>query len=562
MTSLQTAERPMLRDLPDLRTGGDRWDDLLTLIRARLLIATLALPVGVLLRPDADENAWWVLWWSLLAVGVISALFWLGVRVRRAPGFQTHAQIATDLVMVTLLSAFTGGRDSQFILFLALVVITGGLLNRLAGGLVTAGASCLAFLLLPTIGQWLGVTTPVSVPAALPPPGMLIAYLVLMGVLSGALGERVLQAREELERTARELDRVRIDNDVILRHLTTGVLTVEAHGTVAYLNPAAEQVLAVRALDCRGRPIHQAFPERLGPLRELVLNTLKKSSPRSRAELMLKTPSGRGLPLGISTNVLMHEGRLTGVVAVFQDLSEVREMERRARRNETLAEMGALAAKIAHELRNGLNPISGSAECLQRELKLDGENAVLMELISAECTRLNRFVTDLLNYSRERDLALETLDLDEHLAELCDFVARDPRCVPGVSVRFERRNQAALVRADREQMRQVWINLAVNALDAVKDGGELSVRWREDENEQITVEFVDDGPGITADVLTRIGQPFFTTKERGTGLGVAIAQRIVERHGGMLAFESAGPGRGTTVKVMLPRIAASVAIAA
>jgi two-component system sensor histidine kinase PilS (NtrC family) len=561
MTTLQAAERSVSRDLPVLRSGGDRWDDLLTLIRARLLIATLALPVGVLLRPDADEGAWWVLWWSLLAVGAVSALFWLGVRVRRGAAVQTHAQIAIDLVMVTLLSAFTGGRDSQFVLFLALVVITGGLLNRLAGGLVTAAAACLAFLLLPAIGQVLHVS-PVHVPAALPPPGMLIAYLVLMGVLSGALGERVLRAREDLERTARELDRVRIDNDVILRHLTTGVLTVEAHGTVAYLNPAAEQVLALRALDCRGKPLGQAFPERLYPLRDLVLDTLKKSATRSRAELMLKSPSGRGLPLGISTNVLMHEGRLTGVVAVFQDLSEVREMERRARRNETLAEMGALAAKIAHELRNGLNPISGSAECLQRELRLEGENAVLMELISAECTRLNRFVTDLLNYSRERDLACENLDLEEDLAELCDMVSRDPRCGPGVRVRFERRGQSALVRADREQIRQVWLNLAVNALDAVKDGGELKMRWREDEDDQIAVEFVDDGPGIAADVLTRIGQPFFTTKERGTGLGVAIAQRIVERHGGTLSFESAGPGRGTTARVTLPRIAASVAVAA
>ena len=100
------------------------------------------------------------------------------------------------------------------------------------------------------------------------------------------------------------------------------------------------------------------------------------------------------------------------MVAVFQDLTEVREMERRVRRNETLAEVGALSAGIAHELRNGLKPISGSVECLQRELKLDGENAVLMELIVTECIRLNRFVSDLLNYSRERDLAPEELNLE------------------------------------------------------------------------------------------------------------------------------------------------------
>lgn len=543
----------MPRAFPALRSGSDRWDDLLTLIRARLLIATLALPLGVLLRPDAGEGAWWVLWWSLLAVGAISALFWLGVRVRRGASFQTHAQIAADLLMVTALSAFTGGRDSQFVLFLALVVITGGLLDRLVGGLVAACAACVAFLSLPAIATVLHAPPGPATTAALPPPGMLIAYLVLMGVLSGALGERVARARQELERTTRELDRVRVDNDVILRHLTTGVLTVEGRGTVAYLNPAAEQVLGLRALECRGRPIETALPERLLPLKDLVLGTLRKSAPRTRAELMLHSASGRDLPLGISTNVLMHDGRLTGVVAVFQDLSEVREMERRARRNETLAELGALSARIAHELRNGLNPISGSVECLQRELRLEGENAVLMDLIAAECTRLNRFVSDLLNYSRERDLALETLDVQEGLADLCEVVARDPRCAPGVEVIFDRGDATALVRADREQIRQVWLNLAINGLDAVKEGGRLVVRWRE-EDDQVVVEFQDDGPGIAPDVLTRIGQPFYTTKERGTGLGVAIAQRIVERHGGTLAFES-GPGRGTTARVSLPKIA-------
>jgi signal transduction histidine kinase len=236
-------------------------------------------------------------------------------------------------------------------------------------------------------------------------------------------------------------------------------------------------------------------------------------------------------------------------------------MERRARRNETLAEVGALAAGIAHELRNGLNPISGSVECLQRELKLEGENAVLMGLIATECTRLNRFVSDLLAYSRERDLALEPLMLDDHLSELCEGIARDPRCPAGVGVRYEPGARSAAVLADREQIRQVWLNLASNALEAMRGGGTLLVRWVDAGNDAIAVEFVDQGSGISAQDLPRIGQPFFTTKEGGTGLGVAIAQRIVERHGGTLSFVS-GAGRGTTARVTLPAAAAAVPIAA
>jgi len=160
-------------------------------------------------------------------------------------------------------------------------------------------------------------------------------------------------------------------------------------------------------------------------------------------------------------------------------------------------------------------------------------------------------VSDLLNYSRERDVVPELLDLEEDLAELCDVVGRDPRCTAGVKVRFEPAGRPRPVRADRELIRQVWLNLASNALDAMPSGGTLTVRWTDGEDGQRIVEFIDDGLGIAAEDLARVGQPFFTTKQRGTGLGLAIASRILERHGGALTFESA-PGRGTTARVGLP----------
>jgi two-component system sensor histidine kinase PilS (NtrC family) len=276
---------------------------------------------------------------------------------------------------------------------------------------------------------------------------------------------------------------------------------------------------------------------------------------------MVRAASGVALPLGISTSLLMHDDMVTGVVAVFQDLTVVREMERQVRRHETLAEVGALAAGIAHELRNGLNPISGSVECLQRELRLEGENAVLMDLIATESARLNRFVTDLLAYSRERDLVVEPLDIDERLAELCDVVARDPRCRPGTTVRWQAGATRPWLKGDHEQLRQVWLNLATNALEAMGEGGTLVVRSLDGDGDKVVVEFIDDGPGIAAEDLPRVGQPFFTTKRGGTGLGLAIAQRIVERHGGTLTFESA-PGRGTTARVTLPGATAPVALAA
>ncbi|HEY2956229.1 MAG TPA: ATP-binding protein [Candidatus Eisenbacteria bacterium] len=538
-----------------------RWEGLRALIWARLLVATLALPIGVLLRPDAAEGAWWILSWSLIAVGVVSALFWLGTRLKRGFAAQVYLQLTSDLALVATLSALTGGRGSQFVLFFALVVISGGLVGRLPGGLFAAVGACAAFLALPAIGQWLGASAGNALEAALPRPALLLAVLAVVGVLAGILGERVQRTREDLERTARELDRVRVDNDVILRHLTTGVLTASGQGNVAYLNPAAEQVLGLHALDARGKPLAQALPERLRSLRALILDTLSRREPRARAEVMLRTESGRPLPVGLSTNLLIHEGVLHGVVAVFQDLTEVREMERRARRNRTLAELGALSAGIAHELRNGLKPISGSVEVLQRELKLEGENATLMELIATESNRLNRFVTDLLSYSRERDLSLEPVEINVYLAETCEMLGLDPRCSAGVRVRFEPGKGPSYLSVDKEQMRQVWLNLAANGMEAMPSGGELVVRWRDGSPGRTVVEFEDQGAGIAAEDLPRVGQPFYTTKEGGTGLGLPIAHRIVERHGGKLTLESTAE-RGTIARVDLPEAAAVVAQAA
>ncbi len=538
-------------------TGADDqgWSALRHVVTARVLVASLALPFGILLRPGVVAQPLPLLWLALVVVAGVTGASLLALRWQRGLWVQTYVQLAADLALVTWLAASTGGRDSQFVLFYALVVITGGVLGRIAGGLFASAGACAGFLALPLLAG--GAHGPGFTATTLPKPELLVAFLTMVGVLSGVLGERVQRTRGDLERTARELHRVRIDNDVVLRHLATGVFAVDQHGVVGYLNPAAEQVLGARSMETRGRHVSVALPERLAPLREIVLETLTRGQGRARAELLMQGPSGRPLPVGISTNVLTHEGEVTGVVAVFQDLTEVREMERRARRNETLAEVGALAAGIAHELRNGLKPISGSVEYLQRELKLTGEEAQLMDLIARESNRLNTFVTDLLSYSRERDLALEPVEIGDHLGEVASALRHDPRRGARVEIRCEP-GEPVCLSVDREQLRQVWLNLAGNALEAMGEQGVLAVRWLAPEPGQVAVEFEDSGPGIAAEDLPRVGEPFFTTKRGGTGLGLAIAQRIVERHGGVLTLESEA-GHGTTARVQLP--VAGVALA-
>jgi two-component system sensor histidine kinase PilS (NtrC family) len=538
--------------------ADDRWAGLQTLIWARLLVAALALPLGVLLRPEPSLASWRLLGVALAVVGVLSALFWLGTAIKRGLLFQIYLQLSADLLLITAMSALTGGAQSPFALLYVLAVITGGLQGGLAGALVTAAAASAGLLALNPSG--VGLVNP-TWNGALPKPTMFAPLLVALGVLAAALRRRVQHAREHMERTARELDRIRFDNDVILRHLTSGVITLDGTGILSYLNPAAEEVLGITFAAVRGRWVQDALPERLHPLRDVLLGTLERQDTRQRGELLLSTAGGKELPLGISTNVLRHDDQVTGAVAVFQDLSAVREMEIQNRRNQTLAEVGALAAGIAHELRNGLSPISGSIEVLQRELKLEGENAQLMGLMQTECGRLNRFVTDLLSYSRERPLVKERFDLGESLGELCEGLQRDPRRAPSVTIAFEPQEGPTELTGDREQFRQVWLNLARNALEAMGEAGTLRVSWHEAGPDRVAVTFTDDGSGIAPDDLPRVGQPFFTTKKGGTGLGLPIAQRIVERHGGTLVLAPA-TRRGTVATVTIPGAALGLARAA
>lgn len=542
-------------------TGDPRWASLRALVGARLLVAALSLPIGVLWWPGAGPESRWVLTVGMLAVGAASGGLWLWARWGRAHGVAVTAHVLTDLLIVTGLAAATGARGSQFTLFYVLVVITGGVQAGLRGGLAAAAGACALYAGLPWISRWIGIPGG-FVGSSVTNPVLLPALLAVVGALAGVLGVRNGRVRADLEAASRELERVRFDHDAILRHLTSGVMTLDSAGRVSYLNPAAEEMLGLRGEDLIGRPAREACPERLAGLRDALLDALDHGRVRLRGEVSLRSSSGRAFPIGLSTKRLTHDDGVTGVVSVFQDLSEIREMERVARRNQTLAEVGALAAGIAHELRNGLKPISGSVEVLQRELSLEGENAQLMELVGRESHRLNRFVTDLLSYARERDVAREAIPVDEHLRELVEGLRHDPRCAPGVTLRAEVGEAVGVVlHADREQLRQVWLNLAANAFEAVGPRGTLVVRAIPGADGRLTVEFEDDGPGIAAEDLPRVGEPFFTTKHGGTGLGLAIATRIVERHGGTLSLDSA-PGRGTRVRVTLPDAQPAMAAAA
>lgn len=263
--------------------------------------------------------------------------------------------------------------------------------------------------------------------------------------------------------------------------------------------------------------------------------------------------------MGISTSVLVDaQGGRRGVIALFQDLSEVKALEDRIRRGETLAAIGELSAGIAHEIRNCLNPIAGSVEVLQRELQVTGENARLLELIVRESERLDNFIRELLDYARERPLKTERVDLAALTTETAEVARRHPSMGAGKTVRVEAPAEPVWTQVDFEQTKQVLLNLMINGLEAIDGAGTVVARVDAGNGRGkarpgfAAVEIRDTGAGIRPDELRQVFEPFYSTKQGGTGLGLAIANRIVERHGGTVEIESR-VGVGTTLRLWLPR---------
>ena len=239
---------------------------------------------------------------------------------------------------------------------------------------------------------------------------------------------------------------------------------------------------------------------------------------------------------------------------IFQDLTELREMETRLKREERLAAVGRLAAGIAHEIRNPLASISGSIEMLREGKGVAAEDSRLMNIILRETDRLDGLITEFLQYVKPMKRRAAKVQMLDVLRETIEALRATDG---GRDVTFVLPDgPLAAVRGDRDQLKQVVWNLLLNAMQATGGKGRVEVRATNsrlgEQGEVMLLEVRDDGVGIPPEEIGRIFEPFFTTKERGTGLGLAMVHKIVEAHEGHIEVESQA-GKGATFLVVLPR---------
>ncbi|MDZ4804585.1 MAG: ATP-binding protein [Candidatus Eisenbacteria bacterium] len=466
--------------------------------------------------------------------------------------------LATDVVIASLVVSLMGGTVSPFVLLFPMLAFTGGMLSGVRGGVVIGVLSAVGYeaAAISAGGVQIGPDGAPQIALGARAAFQLAFYPIfftMVGILSGLLGKRLQESEQALADAADVVEKLRLDTESIIQNLSSALLTIDRSGRIVHVNRVAEKLLGITAGHVRGRKLAEALKPGHRELVEKIETTLREDLPLLRAEVRLEQEGGDPAPLGVSTSLIKdRRGTKSGVVALFQDLTEVRRLEEAGRRQDRLSVIGGMAASIAHEVRNCVNPISGSVEMLQSELRLEGENAKLLDLIGREAAKMERFVSELLNFSRGNPMTVETTTLETILDATLDKVRSHPAWKPTVELVRNWGHVPTTVRVDIHQLEQVFFNLALNALEAMGPVGTLTVTVEPGADDSgCVVEFADTGAGMTRETMDRIFEPFYTTKGSGTGLGLAIAHRIVERHRGQMEVSSR-PRMGTRVRVTIP----------
>jgi two-component system sensor histidine kinase PilS (NtrC family) len=518
------------------------------LVKVRILILTFLLGIQlavVELTPTRLPLRLFLstilLWYTVSLFYVVLLSFWHEHRL------QASLQVLTDLILVSLVVHETGGWDSSFNFLYPLVIIVAGiLLPRVWAHLVAA----LAFILYGTVLElnYYGVvrsycTTHPELKAL---QGIILVNLfafLAIAYLAGQLVAKLRQARVELKDTSGALEDLQILHENIIQSISSGLITTGLDGRITLANSAAQKLLERTPDQLLGKPVTQLF-----------LDPLPNAESQTHAEVRFDTAGTFRKTVRVRVAALnVPERGALGYVYAFDDLTEIRRLEREVRMQDRLAAVGRLAAAIAHEIRNPLTSIAGSVSMLSGIPEMSEEHRRLLEIVTRESQRLNGIITDFLAYSRGKQYHFDKADLVRLLEDTLTLM-RHRMTAENTGITIESRFAApeAWVLADGDRIKQVFWNIAENAVRAMRDGGTLKVSiQRLGDDWQIS--FADTGTGMTPQQTEKIFEPFQSNFEGGTGLGLAVVYQIMQAHEGKVWARSK-PGQGTTFVLRLRRL--------
>ena len=467
-------------------------------------------------------------------------------------------QVAGDLVVETFLVYFTGGLDSPFsFLYLVSIITAAMLLQRRGGVLAASGAVILYgalgdlmyYALLPLPEQSWFVPTPWTSSRLYLNMATNFAGFYATAFLTSYIAEKLQKTSEELDANRQNLAELRAINQNVVESIPSGLITLTQYGTVSFINPAGCQILQIVPASVLGRHATELpffDPSEWGLVRE----ELKEGTVVRREKTDFPVGAGTRAIGYALTPLRTLEGGSYGYTLIFQDLTEMKKLEAELRLKDRMAAVGELSAGIAHEIRNPLAAIAGSVQVLKSSTSLSSQEQRLMSIVLKESERLNKSIAEFLRFVRPQERQPADFDIAATLSETLDLLANSSELRPDHRIKPEIVPPSFLITGDPDQIRQVFWNLARNALQAMPKGGTLVVRTEVNDG-AYSIIFKDSGHGMSESDLRKLFTPFRTNFPSGTGLGMAISYRIVQDHGGRIDVESK-EGVGTAITVSLP----------
>ena len=479
---------------------------------------------------------------------------------------QAYFQLFFDTIFITFFIYTTGGIDSIFSFFFILNIISSSIILSRRGGIFIASASSILY----------GLTLDLHYYGLIHPIGSRVDYtsdnynstflfftilvnmvaFYLVGYLSGFLAEQTKRSRAELKEAKLDLNKLEILHESIINSIISGLIVLDDQERVILFNPTAEKILGIHNHQISRLPLASALPD----FRQHVQSVSEMRSSINISpftDILYRKSDGTEKYLRLSISPLRYLSvEKGGKLIVFQDVTEIKRIEENMKRVEGLALVGEMAAGIAHEIRNPMASISGSIEVLKEGLAWDSTESQLMAIVSREIDRLNQLISDFLLFARPKKTKLRTFDLSEVIMESLALFKNGPRWNENVKV-LTHFMDSVHIESDPDQIKQVLWNLFLNACDAMPDGGtlDISTKWvfetPESTSKSVAIVIYDTGDGFDPTTLPKLFTPFVTTKEGGSGLGLATVKRIIDELQGRI-WGNNHPGGGAEISIILP----------